>query len=76
MMACLKRDLHIENCWPSAGPMKWPATFPAGTELALVDQPMGWAFVIKSEDTVARLTGNPHDARYRYVFVPLSEVEP
>ena len=60
------RDLRM-NLWGSE------VIIPKGTEVMLVQQADGikgdlWA--VRSEQLLMDLTGNTHDPKYRYAFVP------
>lgn len=74
MIGKLKHDVTLADCWPNQGGLKWPATFPAGTAVHYVRNPIGmWA--ITSLKLVAVLTGNSHDAAHRYVWIDAKHVE-
>jgi hypothetical protein len=45
-------------------------TIPAGTRCVAVDGPMGMAWAVGDVRLLMRLTGNTHDPKYRYVFLP------
>lgn len=57
-----------------AAALRATITIPAGTRLVLVDQPQGAAYAVDDVPLLIRLTGNTHDPKYRYVFVPNSIV--
>lgn len=47
-------------------------TVPVGTEVIQID---GADWAVKSVKLVAELSGNEHDAEYRFAFVPADVVE-
>lgn len=51
-------------------------TIPAGTEVIPVEGGMGTEWAVKSEKLLIDLTGNTHDPKYRYCFVPSDVVAP
>jgi hypothetical protein len=67
----LARDVTLADCWPNLGGMKYPAIFPKGTKV----QRVGADWAIDDEKLVAVLTGNSHDAHYRYVWVKEEDCE-
>lgn len=71
MRFILKHDVTLAHCWPNQGGLPWPGTFPKGTPVQRVDN----GYAIRDESTVARITGNTHDAHHRYVWVQESDIE-
>lgn len=53
---------------------------PAGTEVMLLENTSGTApfdlWAVKSEKLLMQLTGNAHDPKYRYAWVPADAVAP
>lgn len=50
---------------------------PAGTKVGFIERASGGAgaWAVASEAVVAAITQNPHDAKYRYLFVPDNAVD-
>lgn len=66
------RDLQVNFCGSSF-------TLPAGTMCHLVKGASGTEgdlFAVSQSKVIADLSGNPHDAKYRYCWVPADTVEP
>lgn len=57
---------YLENILGSHAP---EITIPAGTEAMLVPSP-GGGWVVASERLLVELTGNTHDPKYRYCWLP------
>jgi hypothetical protein len=45
-------------------------TIPAGTQLVAVQNGIGTEYAVSSVALLIKLTGNTHDPKYRYCFVP------
>ncbi len=72
-VATLARAVHLPNAWEDTHthPFKYPLDLPAGTALRPTIDGLGRVtYAVADATLVARLTGNAHDARHRYVFVP------
>ena len=52
-----------------------PIKVPAGTRLVPSTGGMGTDYAIASSDWLMKATGNTHDPKYRFVFVPKDAVE-
>jgi len=69
MLFILRHDVTLTP-WQNIGNTQ-SFVFPKGTAV----QRIGANWAIRDEKTVARITGNAHDARHRYVWVRESDVE-
>lgn len=55
-----------------------PITLPAGTTVTLVKEASGTEgdlYAVQSVKLLIELTGNAHDPKYRYAFVPTDAVD-
>lgn len=71
------RDLDLIP-WANVTRGEYAFTLPAGSDVAQVEGFHGGTqagFVVASERQLVELTGNAHDAAYRYVEVPADSVE-
>lgn len=50
-------------------------TVPAGTRLSSIKNGLGTDYAVDDAPLLARLTGNTHDPKYRYLFVPHDTVQ-
>lgn len=70
------RELTFASAWPGAS-LAYPLTLPAGSAVALIrnaDGIRGDLFAAADVGQIARLTGNPHDAALRYVWIEAADV--
>lgn len=71
-MTTTNRDVTLIP-WENIG-LKQEIMIPAGTRCVLVDGPQGCAWAVDDVPLLVKLTGNSHDPKYRYVFLPLDAV--
>ncbi len=71
-MSALNRDLPI-TLWGSE------VVIPKGTKVRLIKSASGTEgdlYAVESISLLMELTGNTHDPKYRYAFVPTDAVDP
>jgi hypothetical protein len=70
MTTLTNRDVEVTVFEAQPSAMRSTIVIPKGTRCTFVDDPMGGAWAVADVALLRRLTGNDHDPKYRYVFLP------